>query len=211
MQDYSQHEEQPIILNYFGNYKGNFLDIGANDGVTFSNVYALVLNGWGGVSVEASPKAFERLLSNYDGYESVVLANVAIGAENGEADFYESGDLLGGGDVGLVSSLKIDETTRWKTVTKPEHKVVSFEKIRVPVVDFKSLMETSLIKKFEFVSIDIEGGELDVLPQMDFNELGTQLLCVENNGRDKDKFDAIILPFGFKLIHENRANLIYGR
>ena len=40
---YSQNNEQDIILQYFGNRKGFFLDIGANDGITLSNTYALLI------------------------------------------------------------------------------------------------------------------------------------------------------------------------
>ena len=60
MKDYSQHGEQAIILDYFekqGIQQGRFLDIGANDGITFSNSYALVIRDWKGVAVEASPSA----------------------------------------------------------------------------------------------------------------------------------------------------------
>ena len=53
MKDYSQTGEQQVIFDYFGpEFKGTFLDIGANDGVTFSNTYGLSLKGWRGVCVE---------------------------------------------------------------------------------------------------------------------------------------------------------------
>jgi hypothetical protein len=61
MIDYSQHGEQEVILKYFAGTQGTFLDIGANDGVTFSNTYALQLMGWRGVLVDASPVAAARL------------------------------------------------------------------------------------------------------------------------------------------------------
>ena len=57
MEKYSQLGEQDIILNYFNGKQGTFLDIGANDGKTFSNSYALSLLGWKGVCVDV---AFSR-------------------------------------------------------------------------------------------------------------------------------------------------------
>ena len=45
MIDYTQQLEQDVILNYFENKEhGTLLDIGANDGETFSNSRALILN-----------------------------------------------------------------------------------------------------------------------------------------------------------------------
>ena len=45
MIDYTQQLEQDVILNYFENKEhGILLDIGANDGETFSNSRALILN-----------------------------------------------------------------------------------------------------------------------------------------------------------------------
>jgi len=55
---YSQNNEQQVILDYFGeHYIGTFLDLGCNDGQTFSNTRALALNGWSGVLVDASANA----------------------------------------------------------------------------------------------------------------------------------------------------------
>ena len=61
---YSQNNEQDIIMQYFIGNRGTFLDIGANDGVTLSNTYALQQAGWGGVLVEPSEEAFNRIPSN---------------------------------------------------------------------------------------------------------------------------------------------------
>ena len=101
--NYSQNNEQEIILNLFKGRTGTFLDIGANDGITLSNTYALSLQGWKGLLVEASPKAYERLVKTYEGKDAE-LQNVAIGGRDCDLSFHESGELLGKGDVGLVSS-----------------------------------------------------------------------------------------------------------
>src|SRR6187401_1248386 len=105
--NYSQNNEQEIIINLFkGKQSGTFLDIGANDGVTLSNTFALANDyGWTGLLVEASPKAYERLIKNYELMDrDFDFQNVAIGAREGFLEFYESGELLGKGDTSLVSS-----------------------------------------------------------------------------------------------------------
>jgi FkbM family methyltransferase len=99
---YSQNSEEDVILDYFGNFKGHLLDIGANDGITLSNSREMIVRGWGGVLVEPSPTAFKKLKYLYLDHSKIDLLNVAIGATNGPAMFYESGSLLDRDDVALV-------------------------------------------------------------------------------------------------------------
>lgn len=205
MENFSQNNEQEIILNFFGDKVGTFLDCGANDGITLSNTYALVWKGWGGTLVEASPVAYERLLKTHPTNFNLVMLNVAAGSYDGEIVLHESGELLGKGDVALVSSTRQDETERWTALNMP------FKDVTVPCKTFESMQKMTKHKKYDFVSLDIEGMELDLLPQMNFDELETKLACIEFNGKDKEKYDAIMLPFGFNLIHQNAENLIYGR
>lgn len=202
---YSQNDEQNVILKYFGSHKGAFLDIGANDGVTLSNTYALFKLGWHGVCVEASPAAFGRLLTTYAGVnpQNILCLNYAIGGYDGEILLHESGELLGKGDVALVSSTKTEETKRWTSLNMP------FKDVLVPMWSFKTLLK-KLKRTFDFISLDIEGMELEVLPQIDLKLLGTKLICVEFNGKEKEKYDRIIIRQGFKLIHKNAENLIYS-
>jgi hypothetical protein len=48
---YSQNKEEEVILNYFNGHVGTFVDLGANDGITFSNTRALAERGWKGVLI----------------------------------------------------------------------------------------------------------------------------------------------------------------
>jgi hypothetical protein len=64
MKNYSQNNEQEIILKYFGDFKGHFLDIGAYNGVDLSNTRALLELGWTGVLVEPNPYNLVPLIDN---------------------------------------------------------------------------------------------------------------------------------------------------
>ena len=62
--NYSCFNEQTILESIFSklsNINRYFVDIGASDGVTFSNTYPLVLNKWKGLAIEADPDAFKNL------------------------------------------------------------------------------------------------------------------------------------------------------
>jgi FkbM family methyltransferase len=206
MKNYSQNDEQAVILNYFKGFKGTFCDIGSNDGITFSNTYALVLSGWTGLLIEPSWNAFQRMKQNLKkelSQQQVIMLNCAVGAKNGRMVLNESGALIGQDDVSLVSTFHASEMDRFK-------KVVQYSPVEVDVMDWRGCISPDITPMtFDFISMDIEGSELEVLPQMDLSEV--KLFCIEWNG--KPELKAAYEPYfeGFKLIHTTGENLIYGR
>jgi FkbM family methyltransferase len=201
---YSQNNEERIILDFFGEEVGSLLSIGENDGITLSNSRALIERGWMADLVEPSPVAFSKLKALYKDSSNIKLHNIAIGTENGLAPFYDSGSLLNSGDESLVSTLSIVETKRWGGCVK-------FEQVEVEVQDFKTFRLGDVWETYDFISLDAEGFDLDILKQIDFDSLGVRLICVEFNGINEQAYWDVVHPFGFKLIHKNGENLIYAR
>lgn len=205
MNSYAQNGEDIIIQKLFGNFVGTFLSIGENDGITFSNVRAFAEMGWTGLLVEASPKAYERLLKNYELIDrDIDFQNTAIGKEDGYLEFYESGELLNKGDVALVSSGVKKELQRWQSIKMP------FTKMTIGMTSVATMFSRSRHTHFDLLSLDIEGMELDVLPQIDFKALKIQVAVIEFNSKDERPFHDIMFPFGFKLVSKNAENLIYS-
>lgn len=199
---YSQNLEEDIILEYLKGKTGAFLDLGANDGITLSNTRALADIGWKGVLIEASPKAFKRLQVNYGNSPDHHLYNIALGSFNGIAKFNESGALLGTEDTSLVSTFHESEMDRFKSVVK-------YEVIEAKCLTWETFIGGCPIKNFDFISMDIEGSELEVLPFMDLAK--TFMICIEWNGKQHLKTEYEKYLMGFNLIHSNGENLIYGR
>lgn len=199
---YSQGDEDSVIKEFFGDYTGVLLSLGENDGITLSNSRLLIENGWEAFLVEPSPKAFERLSELYKDDPKVQCINVAIGTECCTMTLYESGNHLNCNDTSLLSSLLPHETERWRGT--------EFNPVDVTVIDVATLLLTLPADQIDFVSIDCEGFDLDILQQFDFQAIGTKLVCVEWNSKDKELFDAIMLPQGFKLIHTTPENLLYA-
>lgn len=201
MKNYSQSNEQEIILSYFGDYKGTFLDLGCNDGETYSNTRALALKYWYGVCVDASPSAIERARKLYEDNPRIKTIWAALSDMNGKAILYESDEHAGVGDVALVSSLDLTETRRWKSN--------QFNPVEVPMMDFESLLKVTPFFTYDFISIDIEGLEPRILPQINFDQLQTKMVCVEWNSKNFDYFDKCFTSWGFKFHAENAENLLY--
>lgn len=203
--NFSQNNEQQVILDYFGDHIGTFLDIGCNDCKTFSNTHSLALRGWSGVLIDASPKAIEKCRALYEGRKDIHIYQWAISNQfknNGKAVLHESGTLINQDDVGLVSTFYQHERERFK-------RTVQYEPVEVKTWKWKTAHNRIPIKKYDCISIDVEGGELYVLPDLDLS--GVRLLVIEWNSVPNNKIHFEKYLDGFKLIYTSAENLIYAR
>lgn len=194
---FSQNNEEIAIHNYFGNHKGTFLDIGAHDGKALSNTWALSQNGWSGVCIEPSPEIFERLKKNYFDNSLVKCFEIGIGKETKKATFYNNPE--------YYSTTSIYDMDKWAAAGQ------KFTQTEIQMYDFKTFLEISPITHFDFISLDAEGLDWEILQQMDLKELQCKMICVEWNGFNFDRFNNYITNFGLHLAHQNNENLIYKK
>lgn len=208
MKDYSQNGEQSIILKYFGGFIGAALDIGANDGILLSNSRALVELGWSAVLVEPAAAAYRKLVLNNANAafsDRVTLVNAAITTQDGPIDFYDSGTHLKQGDTSLLSTTHPEEMARWKKSGEV------FTKTTVRGITFETLMQETGVWHHDFISIDAEGADYDILKQIDLTAVGCRLLCVEVNQRGDAEFTAYAAKHGMRLLWASYENRVYGR
>jgi FkbM family methyltransferase len=202
---YSQNNEEQIVIDYFKGHIGTFADIGSNDGITLSNTFELAQRGWTGVCVEADPAVFKRLEKNYSKRKDIYLYNWGIGEKTEVKKFWQSGTHLNKGDIGLVSTFDPQEKLRWVSAH------TKFTEIDMQMYTWAASVNQFGLKTFEFINIDVEGGNLEVLDQISkwsgFSDV--KCICVEWNGKQKNEFTEICKDF--KLIGENPENLIFAR
>lgn len=205
---YGQNNEDKIINDFIiekhgSKYVGTVLEIGANDGITLSNSKFFRDLGWKGFLIEAAKKPFEKLTKNIT--ENSKCYNIALGSENCKLKFYESGKQLGEKDTGLVSSLIVNETFRWRSYG------VTYEENEVECLTWNTFLEKYNLteQNFNIISIDIEGMDYIVLSQIDLEKVNCDVLCVEFNGKQKELFVDYCKKFNMNLMHENGENLIF--
>ena len=193
---YSQRDEEKYILAHFRNKpKGSILEIGAYDGISFSNTLALIEKGWVATLVEPSPTVFPALQKRFRGNKRVDLHNVAIGNECGRMDFYDSN-----GDA--ISSLFESEVKPW------QDQGVNITKTKVDVIDYAELINRSLWKSFDFVNIDVEGDQLgfEILKQIPLDNV--DMVCIEVGGETRQQTRAYLAGHNFELLHYTAENII---
>lgn len=201
----SQNNEAQIVANYFKGYKGTVLDIGANDGLTFSNSYDLIKSGWSAVLIEPGT-VFTQLQELHKDNKKVQCYQLAIADKEQILTFYESGaHVKNGSDQGLVSTLDYNETTRWR------NNGVEFTERKVQAVPFSWVYKWH--KQFDFITIDAEGFDLQILKQINLQQVGCKCLCIEWNGIIdlKREISNYVGSYKLRLIAENRENLIFAK
>lgn len=201
MQNFSQNNEQEIILNYFGDKVGTLLSIGENDGVTLSNSRALILNGWSADLVEPAPIPMSNLKQIYLHNKKVNLIEAAICDYTGLMSFWISGTHLGTGDSALLSTLSLADKQKWEHTT-------TWNEVTVMAFTFTDFMKNRIERKYDFITIDAEGYDYKILEQMDLLDLGCSCLCIEHNGVEKQKYIDYLTKFNMRVIYQNNENLI---
>lgn len=195
---YSQWNEEKYITEFFNNFIGRFLDIGAYNGVTFSNTYKLVKMGWGGVCIEPSISVLPSLKEIHKDNDKIEIIEVAIGQYDGSIKFYDSN-----GDA--VSSCNKDHKIKWETNAKSK-----FKEIEVDCLSVNSLFN-KVGYDFDFINIDVEGDSVKVFSQLPFSKLNKlKLICVEYDNSFNEALK-IGLNNGFKEISREHGNLILGK
>lgn len=206
MQRYSQSLEQDYILDYFKGKSGTFIDIGASDGVTFSNTRALAETGlFTGILIEPVPKAFDKLKELYKNQKGFYLYNYAITDFNGIKTLNVNQKGVVAGDCGLLSTFHQSEMERFQRIT-------TYDQIQVRCHHWKTALNKWKIKHFSMISMDIENDEMNVLPDIDLSK--TQLLVIEHNGSQEKKRQYLecTSKHGMdKVLYESGENLIIVR
>lgn len=194
---YSQNEEQHHILNYFEKHPprhgAKLLDIGAYDGITFSNTYALMQQGWEGVFVEAAPNIFAACQRNLEGLKATMcLATVVLDPVQGMIDFYDND--------AATASVSVEHVNKWKHETP-------FRKITVMPVHYKAILST-FGTVYDFVSVDVEGQSADLFLRMFSLMPDVDCWVVE---KDEKRNQIIEIAQGFEVLYECHENLVLGR
>ena len=174
-----------------------FLELGAFDGVTYSNTkFFEDTLGWTGVLIEAHPEAYKALVRNRPRCKTY---HYAVSTRYNDVEFIVNAN-------GPVSSVK--EFTSEKH-QKAWHDSGTTTTICVPSRSLSSILRDAGVTRIDFWSLDVEGGELDVLKSMDWS-IPVYLLCIETQEPDRKlACDAILKEHGFQFAETLHHNEIW--
>lgn len=177
---YSQFGEDLILNNIFSNKnKGLCIEVGANDGLKHSNTAFFESIGWDCILIEPNPELNKDLKKNRP---NSIIHNYALSDNEGVIDlFIATGEKFSHGVstvCGDINSLNNEDKYGFKYISKLVKKTT-----------LNSLLELSLKsrKQIDFVTIDVEGHELEVLKGFDLGKWKPYIILVEDNSNCTDK------------------------
>lgn len=182
-----------------GKRDGVFVEIGGYDGVTGSNcLFFEMFRGWSGLLIEPSPTFFEQAAE----FRRATCLQLAVAAEEGEAEFMEV--LEGFSQMsGLVDTY--DPKLKAQVEEDPRHKG---RMIKVKTRPLADILERHGLRVVDYISLDVEGGEMDVLAPFPFDQIKVTAWTVENNAGDTE-IPALMKDKGYARIEALGVDDVY--
>lgn len=175
------------ILPYLKDVEnGVFVEAGALDGLFMSNTKLLEDLGWAGILVEPSKDAYNKCKENR---KCIVEWGALVSKyHRGEVVF---GDFFHDGELGKGA---------WSSINKNLYSLN--ERISVPAYTLETVLQHYNISKVDFLSLDVEGYELNVLKGIDFGKRDITYILIEVNFNDYalEDLEEYLGKFGYKTI-----------
>ena len=174
---YSQTGEDLLVRQVFtmlGQSRISYLDLGANHPTRFSNTYLFYRDGSSGVSVEPDPAA-QGLFRKWRPRDTLLCCGV--GLTDGAADFYVM-------TTNTLNTFSREEALRYQGYGNQE----ILETIKVPLKPVNAILERHFRERCpNFISLDIEGMDLEILKTLDFQRFRPEVFCIETLTYTEDK------------------------
>lgn len=201
---HSQSGEDLIVNRILGRLKVEkpyYLDLGAYHPHTMSNTFHFYQKGCEGAIVEANPNlipAFKRERPN----DTILNIGVGSNAQNGsQLTFF----VFQNRSVSTFSQLESE---------KLQNKGEKLEsRITVGVYSLNSIVEKFCKKTPDFISVDLEGTDHDVLSDFDFSKHKPKVVCVETIIMPEEKKNETIFELmksnGYMVYADTYINTIF--
>jgi FkbM family methyltransferase len=189
---------------------GYFVEVGAFDGINWSNTYGLVQLGWSGLYFEPNPEIYNSLLYNHGKNNKLAMIKKAISNYSGTATLYKAGS---------VSTIKRETKELYLDLPEFAHgEIHAGETIEVEVATLdEELDRLSVPAPFDLLVIDVEGSEVDVLEGFSIEKYMPTLAIIEAHEKFRDErlsaksqdINKYMDNAGYEKIYSDHINSIY--
>jgi FkbM family methyltransferase len=198
---YSQIGQDIEVLKFYNNKEnGFFIEIGASDGIEYSNTYLLEKKyKWKGICCEVIPTRFAKLVLNRP---NSICFNEAVYNQSGLTvtfDISTTRDTMSGisEDIDVKHKCFVDTN---KT------------SIQIQTISLLDMLNNSNAPSFiEYMSLDTEGSEFEIIKNFDFKKYTFGLIHIEHNNAEpkRSKIKDLLLSEGYIYKGENKCDDIY--
>jgi len=183
------------ILKLTGKEKLSYIDLGANDPYVWNNTAFLYVHGGRGILVEPNPDLSQTLKDSRP--EDIVL-NVGVASEAGTLSYYMFENNL----------FNTFSDNRSKGAEFAGHELI--KTLEIPLMTLTEIIDTYAGGIYpEFLSIDIEDMDYDVLKSCNFSKSSPLVICVEVTNCGHTQMTEMLDEKGFLPFHNTWRNVIY--
>lgn len=203
---YSQCGED-LIMNFLFNSlridKPSYIDIGAHHPFWLSNTFFFYKKGSRGINIEPNPQLITQF---YKHRKKDINLNIGISGSNDELEFYIM-------SAPTMSTFSFDEAKRLEQETA--FRIVAQKKIIVKHI--QSVLDDYNNGIFpDFLSLDVEGLEEEILSSIDFKNNFPKVICLETlsyseNKNEKKETNLInyLIDKGYFIYGDTYINTIF--
>ena len=189
-ESYSMDKEDLVIEEYFKNKnKGVYIDVGCYHPLQRNNTMLLYQKGWRGINIDISD--FSIKLFKFLRPDDFNL-NVAVSNKEGEIDMFFQKKLS------QLSTIKENSAKKAFQGNILNQKILSRK--------LTSILDEGKYKdqKIDFLNVDAEGADFEVLQSLDLNKYSPELICIEVIEKDLENSDV------FNFLYKNRYKKIWS-
>tara|TARA_R110002051_G_scaffold57789_2_gene106766 strand:- start:8269 stop:9012 length:744 start_codon:yes stop_codon:yes gene_type:complete len=168
---YAQEGEDMVLSRFFGNKtNGFYVDVGAHHPQRFSNTYTFYKRGWKGINIDAMPGSME-LFKKFRPRDTNLEMGVSSTEES--ATYYVFNEPA-------LNTFSEEEAQKKNVIG--DFKII--EELQIPSIKLSSILDIYLPPqiKIDFMSIDVEGLDMDVLKSNDWKKYRPHIIVVEDIG-----------------------------
>ena len=187
----SQFGEDEKIIQLFKK-KGTYLDLGCFHPIRWNNTYLMHKLGWKGINIDLNPLSI-KLFNVARPNDLNICAAISNQKKIKNLYFHH--------ELSSLNTLSKDHTLLFKQIFG----LKNLKKKKIKTVTLNELLKKHKITKIDFLNIDIEGHELEVLKTVDFSYFAIKVICVEiiSNSQNINKRENEI----FKFLKKKRYKL----
>lgn len=184
--------EKQLIWEFFGRRReGFFIEVGANDPYSGSQTWLLEQNGWRGILVEPQTLLCEKLRLARKNAKIFQVACSAPGKE---------------GEATLHISAQDGLSTLEKQIDSHGIRFNGTECVKVTTLD--KVLDEAQVGAIDFLSIDVEGHEIEVMRGLNFKKHRPALILIEDGVRNLGKH-RFLKQQGYRLVKRTTLNNWY--
>jgi len=186
---YSDSGEDLYILNNFDK-KGFYVDVGCHHPTRLNNCHLLYLNGWSGINIDLSEISIK--LFDFARKKDINICS-AVSLKKSVVDYYHDKPLS------LYNSLIKNKDLKNKKSINSD--------------TLSSILDKTKFKNtyIDFLSVDAEGKDLEVIQSLDFQRYSPKFICIEIWDETEDENFELNNSEIYKFLVEKKYSMVFNK